>query len=210
VPLATLGLLLLVFLGEGAAGASVVSRYMIGAMVLLLPFCALAIGGWSLLREGSPLRRVWMAGGAALIVYGALVAVSVTSLTNVRTTLAYHNDFHQGLASALRAPAVKAQLRRCPLLSLPDNKLIPDARWILDTTDQRQIVARSQARADAERGNGALERRLRRGSVAIYPLGAAVFIEAIVDVGDDPSDQVPPRGFKRIYTSRYYAVYGNC
>jgi hypothetical protein len=37
-----------------------------------------------------------------------------------------------------------------------------------------------------------------------------VFFEAIVDVGDDPRDQVPLADFKRIFTSRYYAVYGNC
>ncbi len=49
-----------------------------------------------------------------------------------------------------------------------------------------------------------------RGSVAVYPLGSAVFVEAIVDVGDDPRDQVPQPGFRRIYTSRYYAVYANC
>ena len=34
-----------------------------------------------------------------------------------------------------------------------------------------------------------------------------MFVEAIVDVGDDPRDQVPLTGFRRIYTSRYYAVY---
>ena len=49
-----------------------------------------------------------------------------------------------------------------------------------------------------------------RGSVAVYPLGSAVFVEAIVDVGDDPRDQVPLPGFRRIYTSQYYAVYANC
>ena len=102
------------------------------------------------------------------------------------------------------------ELARCPLLSLPDNKLIPDARWILETSNQRDIVARSEARADAQQGDDALADRIRRGSVAVYPLGAAVFQEAIVDVGDDPLDQVPLPGFRRIYTSRYYAVYGNC
>jgi hypothetical protein len=35
-------------------------------------------------------------------------------------------------------------------------------------------------------------------------------VEAIVDVGDDALDQVPLSGFRRIYTSGYYAVYGNC
>ncbi len=210
VPLAVLALLLLVYVGEGAAGASVIDRYMLGFSALLLPFCALAIGGWSLLRAGSLLRRAWMAGGAALVLYGAVAAISVTSLTSARTTLSYHEDFHEGLAAALHAPAVRAQLARCPLVSLPDNKLIPDARWILDTTGQRDIVARSEARADAQQGAPTLEDRIRRGSVAVYPLGAAVFQEAIVDVGDDPRDQVPLPGFRRIYTSRYYAVYGNC
>ncbi len=213
-PLAVLALLLGVYVAEGAAGASVIDRYMMGAAALALPFCALAIGGWSLLRAGSVARRVWMAGGAALILYGAVAAVSVTSLTNARATLAYHDDFHEGLAAALHAPAVRAQLARCPLLSLPDNKLIPDARWILDTTNQRDIVARSEARADEHIGGPptrpTLTERIARGSVAVYPLGAAIFQEAIVDVGDNPLDQVPLPGFRRIYASRYYAVYGNC
>jgi hypothetical protein len=210
VPLAVLALLLLIYVGEGAGGASVIDRYMMGSAALLLPFCALAIGGWSLLKPGSTARRIWMAAGAALVLYGALAAVSVTSLTNARTTLSYHDDFHEGLATALHAPAVRAELARCPLLSLPDNKLIPDARWILDTIGQHDIVARSEARADAQKGVDTLQRRIARASVAVYPLGAAVFQEAIVDVGDDPRDQVPLPGFRRIYTSRYYAVYGNC
>jgi hypothetical protein len=210
VPIAVLALLLFVYVAEGAAGASVIDRYMMGAAALLLPFCALAIGGWSLLRPGSLLRRVWMAAGAALLVYGAVAAVSVTSLSNARTTLAYHDDFHEGLAVALHSPAVRAELARCPLLSLPDNKLIPDARWILDVGNQHEIVARSEARADSEAGDPALGNRIARASVAVYPLGAAVFQEAIVDVGDNPLDQIPLHGFRRIYTSRYYAVYGNC
>jgi hypothetical protein len=210
VPLAVLALLLLVYVAEGAAGASVIDRYMMGSAALLLPFCALAIGGWSLLRAGSLLRRAWMLAGAALLLYGALAALTVTSLTSARTTLAYHDDFHEGLAAALHAPAVRAELARCPLLSLPDNKLIPDARWILRSSDQRDIVARSEARADLEVGVHTLTDRIARASVAVYPLGAAVFQEAIVDVGDDPLDQVPLPGFRRIYTSRYYAVYGNC
>jgi len=163
-----------------------------------------------MLERGSKLRRAWMVAAAALVLYGAYAAATTLSLSSLRTTLAYHEEFHEGLAGALSSPAVKAELRRCPLLSLPDNKLIPDARWILDSVGQHNIVARSEARADAARGSPALENRIRAGSVAVYPLGSAVFFEAIVDVGDDPRDQVPLAGFKRIYTSRYYAVYGNC
>jgi hypothetical protein len=210
VPLAVLVLLVLVFVAEGAVGASVIDRYMMGAGAVLIVFCAVAIGGWSMLERGSKLRRAWMAGAAALVLYGAVAAATTLSLSSLRTTLAYHEDFHKGLAVALANPQVKAELKRCPLISLPNNKLIPDARWILDSTGQHDIVARSQARADADKGSHALEHRILRGSVAVYPLGSAVFFEAIVDVGDDPRDQVPLAGFKRIFTSRYYAVYGNC
>ncbi len=210
VPLAALVVLLMVYVAEGAVGASVVDRYLLGAATMLLPFCAVSIGGWTMLRRGSALRRVWIALAAVLFVFGAATAASSLSLSSLRTTLAYHEDFHEGLAAALANPAVKAQLRRCPLLSLPDNKLIPDARWILDTVGQHDIVARSEARADVSKGAHGLEDRIRRGSVAVYPLGSAVFVEALADVGDDPRDQVPLAGFKRIYTSRYYAVYANC
>jgi len=209
-PLAALVVLIGLFVAEGAAGASVVDRYLTGAATMLLLFCAVAIGGWAMLQPGSKLRRVWIVGAAVLVAYGAVSAATTLSLSSLRTTLAYHEDFHKGLAVALHDPAVKARLRRCPLVSLPDNKLIPDARWILDTVGQHNIVARSQARADVAKGVHKLENRIRRGSVAIYPLGSAVFFKAIVDVGDDPRDQVPLAGFNRIYTSRYYAVYANC
>jgi hypothetical protein len=209
-PLAALALLIGVFLAEGAAGASVIDRYLMGAAIVALLFCAVAIGGWSMLRPGTTLRRVWILGAAALVFYGGATAAKTLSLTSLRTTLAYHDDFHNGLAAALSAPRVHAALRRCPLVSLPDNKLIPDARWILDSVGQHDIVARSQARADAKKGGHQLQDRLNRGSVAVYPLGSAVFFEAIVDVGDDPRDQVPQAGYHRIYTSRYYAVYDNC
>ncbi|MFZ1153810.1 MAG: hypothetical protein WAN93_02775 [Solirubrobacteraceae bacterium] len=210
VPLVVLASLLFVFIAEGAAGASVVDRYMIGAAVVTLVFCAVAVGGWSMLERGTALRRVWMFGAALLVLYGGASAATTLSLSSLRTTLADHENFHEGLVTALHSPAVSAQLKRCPLLTLPNNKLIPDARWILDSTGQHDIVARSQASADALKGANQLESRIRRGSVAVYPLGEAVFVEAIVDVGDDPRDQVPLAGFKRVYTSRYYAVYANC
>ena len=184
-------LLVCVFVAEGAAGASVIDRYLMGAAIVLLLFCAVAIGGWAMLEPGSKLRRVWMAGAAVLVLYGGISVATTLNLSSLRTTLAYHEDFHKGLAAALHSPRVKATLRRCPLLSLPNNKLIPDARWILDSVGQRNIVARSQARADVAKGAHTLENRIRRGSVAVYPLGSAVFFEAIVDVGDDPRDQVP-------------------
>ncbi len=210
VPLATAVLLYLVFVAEGAVGASVIDRYLLGGATMLLLFCAVTLGGWWMLAPGSWLRRVWIVGAAALAVFGAASAATTLNLTTLRNTLAYHEEFHKGLAVALRDPAVKAKLERCHLLSLPNNKLIPDARWVLDTYGQHDIVARSQARADVDKGSHTLERRILKGSVAVYPLSAAIFYVAIVDVGDDPRDQVPLRGFSPIFANRYYAVYANC
>ncbi len=210
VPLGALVLLIAVYLAEGAAGASVIDRYLLGGATMFLLFCAVSIGGWSMLEPGSVLRRVWIAGAAVLVLYGGASAASTLNLSSLRSTLAQHEDFHEGLVAALHDPVVAAQLRRCPLLSLPNNKLIPDARWIVDSIGQHDIVARSEARADVGKGSHALEDRIKRGSVAVYPLGSAVFVDAIVDVGDDPRDQVPLTGFRRIYTGRYYAVYANC
>lgn len=210
MPLVVFLLQVLVFVAEGAAGASVIYRYMVGAAAFLLPFSAVTVAGWSMLERGSWLRRAWIALAVVLVLLGGLSTAQKISLTNLRNTLAYHEDFHAGLAQALASPAVAAAVKRCHTISLPDNKLIPDARWIMGSTGQRNIIARSDARTEAEAGRPSLRRRLQRRSVAIYPLGAAVFYEAIVDVGDNPLDQVPPRGYRRLYTSGYYAVYANC
>src|SRR5208282_2169749 len=106
---------------EGAAGASVVDRYLMGAATTLLPFCAVTVGGWSMLERGSWLRRAWIVAAVALVAYGTVSAANSISLSGLRTTLAEHEDFHKELAVALHDPRVRAELRRCPLLSLPDN-----------------------------------------------------------------------------------------
>ena len=152
-----------------------------------------------------------MAGGAALLIYGAVAAVSVTSLSNARTTLAYHDDFHEGLAAALHSP--RGARRTGALPAAVAARQQADPRRPLDPRHHRPARHRRPqrgARGRRQRGADTLAKRIARASVAVYPLGAAVFQEAIVDVGDDPLDQIPLPGFRRIYTSRYYAVYGNC
>ena len=54
------------------------------------------------------------------------------------------------------------------------------------------------------------EYRIARGGVAIYPTGDAVFTDAIVDVDDNPLDEDPLPGYRRLLTSSYYAVYVRC
>jgi hypothetical protein len=208
VPLTLLIVGLLTFGLLGAAGTSVIDRYLLLPAVIVMLFCAVALGGWSLLAPASRLRRVWMGGAVVLAAYGAVAAATTLSLDNLRSELAFRDDSHRSLAQVLNHPAVRADLKRCGPLSLPNHKLIPDARWILDAGPDR-VLARSQARVLAHRGDLSLKRRISRG-VAIYPTGDAVFRQAIVDLNDDPLDQVPLPGFVRALTSQYYAVYVRC
>ncbi|MHB8492510.1 MAG: hypothetical protein ACYDA6_09920 [Solirubrobacteraceae bacterium] len=209
IPLAVLLVQLAVFLAEGAAGAAVINRYMLGAVTAGLVFAAFALGGWSVL-ERSRLRLAWIAAAAVLVAYGVANVLATFHVSELSNTMAYHEDFHRELGQALADAPVRRTLARCPVLSLPDNKLIPDARWILGEGSHVSVLARSQAGATAAAGDGRLARRLAQGSVAVYPLGAAVFFEAIVDPGDDPRNQVPEAGYRRLYANDLYAVYANC
>jgi hypothetical protein len=208
VPLTLLVSGLLTFVLLGAAGTSVIDRYLLTPAVLVMLFAAVAIGGWSMLEPGSTLRRVWMGLAAAVVLYAVVAAATTLSITSIETELAFRNDSHQALAQVLDNPLVRSDLKRCGVLSLPNHKLMPDARWILDE-GPHAMVARSEARADAQKGALALRERISRG-VAIYPLGSAVFRQAIVDANDDPRDEVPLPGFARVLTSQYYAVYARC
>lgn len=209
VPLALLLSGLATFALLGAAGTSVIDRYLLTSAVLVMLFGALAIGGWSLLEPGTVARRAWVLGAAALVAVGFVQAVTTVSIQSIENELAFRNDSHRALAQVLEDPRVGADLERCGgPLSLPNHKLMPDARWILDV-GPAAIVPRSQARVRARLGDPTLRRRIARG-VAIYPTGTAVFRQAIVDANDDPLDQVPPRGFRPILASQYYAVYARC
>jgi hypothetical protein len=211
VPLALLASGLLTFLLLGAAGTSVIDRYLLTPAVLVMLFGAVAIGGWSLLEPGSLLRRVWMVAAAVLVAYGVAQTAATVSITSIKNELAFRNDSHRALAQVLRDPQVRSDLAHCGPLSLPNHKLMPDARWLLDEvpTDSQRIIARSQARAQARLGETSLRERIARG-VAIYPTGEAIFRQAIVEASDNPLDQVPMRGFRLILSSQYYAVYARC
>jgi hypothetical protein len=208
VPLALLLSGLLTFALLGAAGTSVIDRYLLTPAVLVMLFGAVAIGGWSLLEPGSTLRRAWIVAAALLVAFGVAQAAATVSLKSIETELAFRKDSHRALAQVLHNPRVRADLKRCGPLSLPNHKLMPDARWILNAGPEN-IVGRSQARVQAAAGDPSLHERISRG-VAIYPTGEAVFRQAIVDSNDNPLDQVPPRGWTPILTSQYYAVYVRC
>ena len=206
VPLVLLGAGVATFLAVGVAGLSVIDRYLLVPSLMLMVFAAVALGGFTMLDSGA-LRRAWVIAAVALAAFGVVYVGRTLSIANAKTELGFRGDVHNALATVLRNPAVRAGLR-CGPLSVPNHKLVPDARWILDRGADG-VIARSNARVRAAAGDDTLARRMQRG-VALYPTGLAVQRQALVDPSDNPLDQVPLPGFVRAATTQYYGAYVHC
>ena len=98
----------------------------------------------------------------------------------------------------LNAPAVQDGLR-CGPLTLPNHKLVPDSRWILDAPRDR-VIPRADPQAP----------RPDRGVALVVTSRFAVCKHAWSNEGDSPLIQSPPPGFERIVTGDFYAAYARC
>jgi len=204
MPLALLGAGIGTFAIVGLAGLSVIERYLLVPSLSVMIFAAVFVAGWTMLREGTAWRRVWMAGAAALVLFGIVFTATRVNLNQLDNELRFRGDAHQALEQVLGAPAVVSALR-CGPVYVPNHKLIPDVRWILDRP-QGDVLARSSLRTKAEPSPPPP----RRGVVILVHTRIALFKQALVTKFDNPLDNYPPTGFTRVATSRYYAAYVDC
>jgi hypothetical protein len=93
-------------------------------------------------------------------------------------------------------------------VSVPDHKLVPDVRIILNL-GRDGVIDRGDARYLLDRGQATLYDAEQHG-VALYPLGLAVIRYALTSPNDSPLDQVPLPGFRVIARTSYYAAYARC
>jgi hypothetical protein len=201
------------FLLVGLGGFSVIDRYLLVTSLMVMVFCAVALAGWTMLERGR-LRTAWAIASGLLVIYGAAFSVARVNVNRLESELAFRGDAHAALHEVLTDPATRRGLA-CGPVSVPSHKLVPDTRWILDRGDL-EVVARSAvdlprrptpvdlAAADAAR-------RAAQGGVAILVHGrSALFRQTFVEDTDDPAIALPPAGFERVATSRYYAAYVRC
>jgi hypothetical protein len=198
VPAALLAAGLATFGLVGLAGLSVIDRYLLVPSLMVMVFAAVTLTGWTMLRAGRA-RTLWAVAAALVVVYGVAFTATRVRLTSFDTELRFRGDAHASLEAILADPRVVAG-RRCGPVSVPNHKLVPDVRWILDA-GERDVLARSD---DSTR------LRVRRG-VAIYVADrAALLRQALVEDGDDPLDSVPLPGFERVATTEHYGAYVRC
>ncbi|MDP9400808.1 MAG: hypothetical protein M3P39_07685 [Actinomycetota bacterium] len=183
----------------GGLGLSVIDRYLLVPSLMVMVLCGVAFGGWTLLREGLPVRRAWAALAVALVVAGVAFTAVRLNLTRLDGELAFRADAHDALAAALAHPSVAEGLR-CGDLHTPNHKLVPEVRWLLDLPEER-VLARSSADAGEP----------RRGVALLVHTRDALFRQALVGPpGEDTRHNLPPAGFARRHVTRFYSVYVRC
>ena len=202
MPLVLLGAGLVTFIAIGIAGASVIERYLAVPALALMVLAAVAIAGWTMLLPGW-VRNVWMVGAIAIVVLGGAYTATHLNLSRFDNELRFRGQAHDDLTEVLNDPKVKAGLR-CGPLTGPNHKIVPDARWIADLGD-------GEVRARAESFRDDRDVPLPTKGVAIVVTSRfAIFKHAWTDPADDARIQVPPAGFTRVKTTRFYAAYVRC
>jgi len=190
------------FVAIGVAGASVIERYLAVPAVALMVLAAVAIGGWTMLLPGW-VRTGWMVAAVLIVIGGVAYTTTHINLSRFDNELRFRGQAHDDLTAVLNDPKVQAGLR-CGPLTGPNHKIVPDSRWIANLGDG-QVGARAESYRDDR------EVPLQTKGVAIVVTSRfAIFKHAWTDVADDPRIQVPPPGFKRVKTSRFYSAYVRC
>jgi hypothetical protein len=182
VPLALFGAGAFTFFATSAAGLSVLPRYLtVPAVVLCLP------AGWLVTRSRALL--------AAAVVAGlAFVVVRADAFDRLATELRFIRSTHDGLTAVLRTPEVRAG-RACGPVTLPNYRLVPDARWILDA-NQKQVGSRSA--------------RPRDSGVALLLVGEKLLRRYGFADGASPKTNAPPEGFVRGPRRGGFTAYVSC
>lgn len=203
MPIAVLAIGLGTFVLVGLAGLSVIDRYLLVPSLIVMVFAAVTLGGWTMLLDGTRIRRWWALAALGLVIYGTVYTATHVKFGNLASELRFRGASHASLEALLRNPAVRAGLR-CGPVSTPNHKLVPDVRWILDA-GVGDVLARSDPRQS---------RRIRRGGVAIYPTERQALLRQGFTAGDDaPRDtanSLPMPGFEWVAATTHYGAYVRC
>jgi hypothetical protein len=199
IPLALFVAGLGTFAAVGVAGLSVIQRYLLVPSLMVMVFAAVALGGFTMLRRGTLVRNVWMGAAVLAVVGGVAFTATRVNLHVFETELEFRGDWRVGLEEVLAAPAVQAGLK-CGPVWVPNHKLIPDVRWVLDVP-RNGVLARNDPAQDG---------RIARGGVAIVPANRSTLVrQVLVDRGDIRL-ALPPEGYEFAAASSMYGAYVRC
>ena len=203
IPLALTASGLITFAAIAAAGLSVIDRYLAVTALGLLVFAAFAIAGFTVLPAGHPARRPWVAGACVVALGGAAFTATHLHPGYIDRELTTRRVLRQELARLVTTPAFRLA-NRCGPVTVPNHKLIPDARWILHD-DADEVLARSSLRDFGQDARG----------VHVFVTGAAMLTNStygpfVPGSRDDGRIQVPGPGLKLIDRTPHFLAYAHC
>ena len=183
------------FVATGVAGLAILPRYLTVPAIALTLFAGYALAGWTGLPAGSLVRRRWAAGVVVLAVFGAgFVVARAHVVGRLVTELRFIRATHDDLAAALRDPRVRGA-RACGPLTLPNYRLVPDARWILDAP-RTAVGARSA-------------RRHAHGAALFFTTAKALRRYGFAD-GASAATNAPDAGYVLVARHGMIAAYASC
>ena len=193
------------FVMVGAAGLSVIPRYLVVSQLLLIVFAAYALGGWSLIEPGTLWRRVWIVAAMAVVVYAIVFTATRWKPNQFFNDLSYRGQSPHALANLLDRPAVKNRLD-CGKLSLPNHKLIPEVRFVLGLRASKVI-----ARSDPTQGwTGPRREEPAQRGLALFVINRAGNQRLITQAHDDFDTQLPRPEFRFVTANDYFSAYVRC
>src|SRR5262249_55408626 len=117
-------------LATSVRGFAVVDRYLTLSALAVTLFAAFGLTGWTILRPGVA-RAGWGAAACTAVVLGAGWTVARFTVSDLRWQLESRQQVHADLVALLNDPRVVAA-RRCGPVTVPNHKLVPDVRFLLD------------------------------------------------------------------------------
>ena len=172
----------LTFFATSVAGLSVLPRYLtVPAVALCLP------AGYLVTRSRALL-------GLAVVAGLAFVVVRADAFDKLATELRFIRSTHDGLTAVLTTTSVR-EGRACGPVTLPNYRLVPDTRWILDA-GQKQVGSRSAVQ--------------RKQGVALLLVGDKLLRRYGFADGASPKTNAPPDGFVRGERRGGFTAYVGC
>jgi hypothetical protein len=186
-----------------AAGLSVIDRYLAVTALGLLVFAGFAIAGFTVLPRDHRARRPWIAAAVIVALGGAAFTATHLHPGYIDRELTTRRELREELAKLVTTPAF-ALANRCGPVTVPNHKLIPDARWVLHAGAD-EVLARSSLPDFGQRRHG----------VQVFVTGPAMLTNStygpfVSGSRDDARIQVPGPGLRLIDRSAHFLAYASC
>ncbi len=190
------------FVSISLVGFSAVYRYLVLSAFAVTLFAGFALGGWQLLARGR-VRTAWIVGAILAALAGTAWTVTHFDRSRIDWLLYSRERVHDDLVAILRDPAV-IEARRCGTVTVPNHKLVPDTRYLLEA--KRDEVVPRGGRADFGRDLKGVHLFVSGGPAILFHAGYGPYGQRL----DSALFQVRWAGFERVASHGYLVAYASC